>query len=654
MRAELPNADGVLKPGQFVRVSLDGAVRNNALAVPQVAVLDGPQGKFVYVADKDKDGKDIAATRPVVVGPWVVHDGVNLWVIDSGIKAGDKVITDGVSKLRPGAPIKFAAAPQPAAAGAPAPASPAPAAPAAPKSLPTRRRPLMLARFFIDRPIFAAVISIFLIIAGLAAIRTLPVAPYPEIAPPVVTVQAIYPGASAEVVERTVAAPIENAINGIPGMMYMSSNSASNGVVQIQVTFEIGTDIDIAAVNVNNRVKQVEPRLPEEVRRQGVTVERGSSSFLQVVAFYSPDGRYDDLFTSNYVTLKSWMIMAARHDQPRSSAPRITRCASGQAGPAQLARPAMSLPRSTTRMRSSRPARSARRRSARARTLHGHDQGRRTEDEQIIVRESRRPTLRLDVARRTEFQGLRVQRPLQRSPSHARPGSVARRNALEVAKRIEQDARHLERAHRSLSYGRRHDASRGRSARYEDVGKGHDSRVPRRYLFLQSWRAAIIPLPRWCADRHSGHLDARYSIIRDAVRDGAVDGTVDDAIVVLETSSGSARRGGRRCRGEGHGTGHRPDYRRVCWCRSSSIAFLGGLTASCTPVRRDNRSRVISGIVALSLRRCALILSRCAPPLLFAVRARQQDRDLPVAWRGRSGEPQSLTLFALIVAAVLV
>jgi len=134
MRAELPNADGVLKPGQFVRVSLEGAVRNNALAVPQVAVLDGPQGKFVYVADKDKDGKDIASTRPVVVGPWVVQDGVNLWVIDSGIKAGDRVITDGVSKLRPGAPIKFAAAPPPPAGTAPGPASPAPAAPAAPKS----------------------------------------------------------------------------------------------------------------------------------------------------------------------------------------------------------------------------------------------------------------------------------------------------------------------------------------------------------------------------------------------------------------------------------------------------------------------------------------------------------------------------------------
>ena len=161
----------------------------------------------------------------------------------------------------------------------------------------------MLSRFFIDRPIFAAVISVFLVLAGLASIRTLPIAQYPEIAPPVVTVQAVYPGASAQVVEETVASPLENSINGIPGMQYMSSNSASNGVVQIQVTFEIGTDIDIATVNVNNRVNEVLPRLPEEVRRQGVTVERGSSSFLQVVAFYSPDNTLTDLDTSNYVTL---------------------------------------------------------------------------------------------------------------------------------------------------------------------------------------------------------------------------------------------------------------------------------------------------------------------------------------------------------------
>src|SRR3990170_4525088 len=161
----------------------------------------------------------------------------------------------------------------------------------------------MFSRFFIDRPIFAAVLSIFFVIAGLSAIRSLPIAQYPEIAPPVVTVQAVYPGASAQVLEQTVAAPLENAINGVERMIYMSSNSASNGVVQIQVTFNIGTDVDQAALNVNNRVKQAEARLPQEVRRQGVTVEKGSSSFLQVLAFYSPDGRFDDLYTSNYVTL---------------------------------------------------------------------------------------------------------------------------------------------------------------------------------------------------------------------------------------------------------------------------------------------------------------------------------------------------------------
>ncbi|GIX27238.1 MAG: hypothetical protein KatS3mg123_1119 [Burkholderiales bacterium] len=161
----------------------------------------------------------------------------------------------------------------------------------------------MFSRFFIDRPIFAAVLSLFVVIAGLAAMRSLPIAQYPEIAPPVVLVRAVYPGASAETLEQTVAAPLENAINGIEDMLYMSSTSASNGVVEIQVTFNIGADVDIAAVNVNNRVKQAEARLPEEVRRQGVTVEKGSSAFLQVLAFYSPDGRYDDLYTSNYVTL---------------------------------------------------------------------------------------------------------------------------------------------------------------------------------------------------------------------------------------------------------------------------------------------------------------------------------------------------------------
>src|SRR5690606_17740285 len=123
------------------------------------------------------------------------------------------------------------------------------------------------------------------------------------IAPPVVTVTAVYPGASAQVLEQTVAAPLENQINGVEDMLYMSSTSTSDGIVQIQVTFDIGTDVDQAALNVNNRVKQAEPRLPLEVRRQGVTVEKGSSSFLQVAAFYSENGRFDDIYVSNYVTL---------------------------------------------------------------------------------------------------------------------------------------------------------------------------------------------------------------------------------------------------------------------------------------------------------------------------------------------------------------
>src|SRR5215813_2767407 len=161
----------------------------------------------------------------------------------------------------------------------------------------------VFSRIFIDRPIFAAVLSFFIVIAGLAAIRVLPIAQYPEIAPPVVTVTANYPGASASVIEQTVASPIENAINGVEHMIYMSSTSTSNGTVQIQVTFEIGTDVDRAAVNINNRVRQVEPRLPTDVRRLGVTVEKSSSSFLLVAAFYSPTSRYDNLYISNYVTM---------------------------------------------------------------------------------------------------------------------------------------------------------------------------------------------------------------------------------------------------------------------------------------------------------------------------------------------------------------
>jgi membrane fusion protein (multidrug efflux system) len=138
-RAEIPNADGALKPGQFVKVRLSGAVRNNALAVPQIAVLDGTQGKFVYVVDKDKDGKDIAAARPVTLGEWVEApdaSGKNLWIVESGLKPGDRVIVDGVARLRPGAPVAADVPPQgpPGAPGGSAAPAKDKAAPPASKS----------------------------------------------------------------------------------------------------------------------------------------------------------------------------------------------------------------------------------------------------------------------------------------------------------------------------------------------------------------------------------------------------------------------------------------------------------------------------------------------------------------------------------------
>ncbi len=162
----------------------------------------------------------------------------------------------------------------------------------------------MLSRFFIERPIFAAVISIVTVLTGLVAMTTLPIAQYPEITPPVVTVTATYPGASAEVLQNTVAAPIEEQINGVESMLYMNSTSSgSSGQVAINVTFEVGTDVDQAAINVDNRVRLAEPRLPQEVRRLGVTVQKRSSSFLQIVALYSPEGRHDPLYISNYASI---------------------------------------------------------------------------------------------------------------------------------------------------------------------------------------------------------------------------------------------------------------------------------------------------------------------------------------------------------------
>ncbi len=160
-----------------------------------------------------------------------------------------------------------------------------------------------MSRFFIHRPIFAAVISIIIVIAGLVASQVLPVSQYPQIAPPTVLITATYPGASAETLARTVAAPIEEQLNGVEGMSYFNSSASANGSVIITATFEVGTDIDQASVNVNNRVKAAEPRLPEEVRRNGVIVQKRSNDILLVIGMETRDSRYDTLYLSNYASL---------------------------------------------------------------------------------------------------------------------------------------------------------------------------------------------------------------------------------------------------------------------------------------------------------------------------------------------------------------
>ncbi|HXF54718.1 MAG TPA: multidrug efflux RND transporter permease subunit [Hyphomicrobiaceae bacterium] len=163
---------------------------------------------------------------------------------------------------------------------------------------------MRISHFFIDRPIFAAVVSIIFVILGGVSFSRLPVAQYPEIAPPIINVSGQYPGASAEVVASTVVAPIEEQINGVENMLYMSSNSTADGRFTISVTFDIGTNLDIAQVQVQNRVAIALPRLPADVRNIGVTVNKSSPDLMMVVHLYSPDRSRDMLFMSNYATLE--------------------------------------------------------------------------------------------------------------------------------------------------------------------------------------------------------------------------------------------------------------------------------------------------------------------------------------------------------------
>src|SRR4051794_4076083 len=163
---------------------------------------------------------------------------------------------------------------------------------------------------FIDHPILATVVNVFVTLIGLGALVILPVAQYPEIVPPTVQITTTYPGASADVVSKTVATPLEQQINGVENMLYMSSQSTGDGKLTVTVTFQIGTDLNVAQMLTQNRVQDAIPRLPEDVQRLGVQVRKSTPNILLAVHLYSPDSSRDTLYLSNYATLHVKDVLA--------------------------------------------------------------------------------------------------------------------------------------------------------------------------------------------------------------------------------------------------------------------------------------------------------------------------------------------------------
>lgn len=169
---------------------------------------------------------------------------------------------------------------------------------------------MRFAHYFTDRPVLAAVVSITIVVVGIIASLNLPIERHPEIAPPTVVVTATYPGASAQTIADTVATPIEQEVNGVDDMLYMTSQAIKDGTMQLTVTFDVGTDLDLAQVLVQNRVALAEPRLPEEVRRTGISVRKSSPALSIVVNLFSTDGRYDQLYLSNYALIQIRDVIA--------------------------------------------------------------------------------------------------------------------------------------------------------------------------------------------------------------------------------------------------------------------------------------------------------------------------------------------------------
>src|SRR6202051_2891924 len=167
-----------------------------------------------------------------------------------------------------------------------------------------------ISRFFISRPVFACVLSFVVLLVGLIALKFLPISEYPEVVPPTVVVRATYPGADPKTIGETVSSPLEQVITGVENSLYMSSQATTDGVMTLTITFKLGTDLDKAQVQVQNRVSQALPKLPIEVQRLGVTTLKSSPDLAMVVHLFSPSGVYDDIYVRNYATLQVRDVLA--------------------------------------------------------------------------------------------------------------------------------------------------------------------------------------------------------------------------------------------------------------------------------------------------------------------------------------------------------